>query len=456
MDRGHLQKLISEERERFARDHPRSRSLFEAASRNLLGGVPMSWMIRWPGGHPIFAVEASGARITDADGITYVDLCLGDTGAMAGHAPAATAAAVTDRYRRGATMMLPTEDSIWVAGELESRFGLPLWQLSLSATDANRFAIRFARQITGRRKILVFSYCYHGTVDESFVVVGPDGRPMSREGNVGPPVDPTETSSVVEFNDLDALERVLRDEEIACVMTEPALTNIGIVLPRPGFHEALRELTRDTGTLLLIDETHTFSAGPGGYTAAHGLEPDLLTIGKAIAGGVPVGAFGMSHEVAELVAAQVNADYEDTGGVGGTLAGNALSAAATRATLEDVLTPEAFERMIELAGRFTEGVQRTLEAHELPWHVVQLGARAEYAFLPEPPASGGEAAAGADHELEEYLHLFLLNRGVLITPFHNMALMCPATSKADVDAHTAAFAAAADELTSGQLLRQRQ
>ena len=442
MDRERLRSLILDERERFAREHPRSRSLFEAASRNLLAGVPMSWMAKWPGGNPIFAADASGAGITDVDGITYVDLCLGDTGAMAGHAPEATAAALTGRYRRGATMMLPTEDSIWVAGELEQRFGLPLWQLTLSATDANRFAIRFARQITGRRRILVFSRCYHGTVDEAFIVVGPDGRPVSREGNVGPPVDPTETSAVVEFNDGDALERVLREEEIACVMTEPALTNIGIVLPHPGFHEALRELTRATGTLLLIDETHTFSAGPGGYTAAHGLEPDLLTIGKAIAGGVPAGALGMSHEVGERVITQTDADYEDVGGVGGTLAGNALSAAAIRATLEDVLTPDAFERMIELAGRFTEGVQRTIDRHELPWHVVQLGARAEYAFLPEPPANGGEAAAGSDPDLDEYLHLYLLNRGVLITPFHNMALMSPGTEPADVDRHTEVFSEA--------------
>src|SRR3954452_17047576 len=446
MDRDRLTSLIKEERERFASSHPRSRALFEEARVNLLDGVPMSWMSRWPGGHPIFAVEAAGARITDADGITYVDLCLGDTGAMAGHAPAAVAAAVAERYGEGATLMLPTEDSTWVAAELTRRFGLPKWQLTLSATDANRFAIRLARQITGRRRVLVFSYCYHGTVDETFIVVGPDGRPMSRDGNVGPPVDPTETTSVVEFNDAETLERVLREEQIACVMTEPALTNIGIVLPEPGFHDTLRELTRATGALLLIDETHTFSAGPGGYTDAYGLEPDLLTIGKAIAGGVPAGAFGMSEQVADRVGGELDADYEDTGGVGGTLAGNALSAAAIRATLDRVLTDDAFDRMIELAGRFTEGVQGVIDSHDLPWHVVQLGARAEYGFLPEPPVNGGEAAAGADHELEEYLHLFLLNRGVLITPFHNMSLMCPATEAADVDRHTEAFAEACGQL----------
>ncbi len=400
----------------------------------------------WPGGHPIFAVEAQGASITDADGNTYVDLCLGDTGAMAGHGPAATADAVADRYRRGATMMLPTEDAVWAAAELERRFGLPLWQLTLTATDANRFAIRMARQITGRPKIAVFSYCYHGTVDETFVVVGPDGRPASREGNVGPPVDPTVTTDAVEFNDAEGLERILAAGEVACVLTEPALTNIGIVLPEPGFHERMRELTREAGTLLIIDETHTLSAGPGGYTAAHDLEPDMLTVGKSIAGGVPAGAFGMSAEVAERVTSQDDADYEDTGGVGGTLAGNALTTAAIRATLGEVLTAEAFERMIALATRFTEAVEATIAEHSLPWHVVQLGARAEYRFSPDPPRNGGEAAAAGDAGLEEYLHLYLLNRGVLITPFHNMALMSPATTESDVDRHSEAFAAACSEL----------
>ncbi len=451
VDRARLGSLIERERERFAAEHSRSRELFEQAKVNLLGGVPMSWMTMWPGGHPIFAVEASGASITDADGNTYVDLCLGDTGAMAGHGPEPTAEAVADRYRRGATMMLPTEDAIWAAAELERRFGLPLWQLTLTATDANRFAIRMARQVTGRPKILVFSYCYHGTVDETFIVVGPDGQGVSREGNVGPPVDPTVTTEVVEFNDADALERALADEQVACVLTEPALTNIGIVLPEPGFHERMREITRETGTLLIIDETHTLSAGPGGMTAAHGLVPDMLTVGKSIAGGVPAGAFGMSAEVAERIESESGADYEDTGGVGGTLAGNALTTAAIRATLGEVLTPEAFERMIALADRFTEAVQGTLDEHDLPWHVVQLGARAEYRFSPEAPTSGGASAAAGDAEVEEYLHLYLLNRGVLITPFHNMALMSPATVDADVDRHSEAFAAACAELRGKSL-----
>jgi len=394
----------------------------------------------------VFAAEARGAEIVDVDGNRYADLCLGDTGAMAGHGPGPTAEAVAARYSTGATTMLPTEDAIYAAAELERRFSLPLWQLTLSATDANRFAIRMARQVTGRRRILVFSYCYHGTVDETFIVVGPDGKGVSREGNVGPPVDPAITTEVVEFNDAPALERALRRGDIACVLTEPALTNIGIVLPEPGFHERLRELTREAGTLLVIDETHTFSAGPGGYTAAHGLEPDMLTIGKSIAGGVPAGAFGMSADLARRIAAQEEADYEDTGGVGGTLAGNALSSAAIRATLEGVLTDEAFERMIALAERFTGQVEEAIAARSLPWHVTRLGARAEYRFSPEPPRSGGESARAGDAELEEFLHLYLLNRGVLITPFHNMALMSPATTEREVDLHGRLFAAACEEL----------
>jgi glutamate-1-semialdehyde 2,1-aminomutase len=348
--------------------------------------------------------------------------------------------------RRGITAMLPTEDAAWVGEELTRRFGLERWQFALTATDANRWVLRMARALTGRPKVLVFSYSYHGTVDETFVVVGEDGRPRSRPGNVGPAVDPTVTTEVVEWNDAGALERALASGEVACVLAEPALTNIGIVLPEPGFHERLREVTRATGTLLVIDETHTLSTGPGGYTAAHGLEPDLLTVGKAIGGGVPVAAYGMSAELAERVLALEGADLEDVGGVGGTLAGNALSLAAARATLGEVLTPEAFERMTALAERFTAGVEEAIAAQRLPWHVVRLGARAEYRFRPEPPRTGGEAAAASDAELDSLLHTYLMNRGVLITPFHNMALMCPATTEADVDRHTELFAEAAGEI----------
>ncbi len=444
IDRTRLGELIERERGAFAERNPRSAALFEQTGRSLLGGVPMSWMTMWAGGFPLFFDEAHGASITDVDGHTYVDFCLGDTGAMAGHAPEPTARAVERQIRRGTTTMLPTDDAAWVGEELQRRFGLDAWQFALTATDANRWVLRMARALTRRPRVLVFNYCYHGSVDETFITLE-DGEPRARAGNVGPAVDPTDTTAVVEFNDIDALRHELDTELVACVLAEPALTNIGIVLPDPGFHDALRDLTRRTGTLLVIDETHTMSSGPGGYTAAHGLDPDVLTVGKSIAGGVPIGAYGLTRDIADAVLG-LDADLEDTGGVGGTLAGNALSLAAARATLGEVLTAGAYAHMIPLAERFTAGVEDVLASRQMPWNIVQLGARAEYRFCPEPPHTGGESAAAADPELDAYMHLYLMNRDVLITPFHNMALMCPQTTAADVDRHTEVFAAAVDEL----------
>ncbi|HEX8752994.1 MAG TPA: aspartate aminotransferase family protein [Solirubrobacterales bacterium] len=443
--RARLPELLSREEASFAARTPRSRELFERARGDLLAGVPMSWMTLWAGAHPVYLERAEGAELHDVDGNAYADLCLGDTGAMAGHAPAAVTEAVRRRYGSGATTMLPTEDAAWVAEELSRRFGSRRWQFTLSATDANRFAIRIARHLTGRPKILVFNYCYHGTVDESFATLR-DGTVAAREGNVGAPVPLAETTRVVEFNDLAALERELAAGDVACVLAEPALTNIGIVLPDDGFHPALRELTRAAGTLLVIDETHTLSAGPGGCTRRWDLEPDMVTLGKAVGGGVPIGAFGMSSELGERILGVGDADLEDTGGVGGTLAGNALSLAAARATLSEVLEDAAWERTEPLATRFAAGVEAAIERHGVPWHVVQLGCRAEYRFSPDPPRNGGEAAALADPELERFLHLQALNRGVLITPFHNMALFCPATRPEQVDLHSEVFDAALAEL----------
>ena len=439
--------LLDRERERYASLHPRSRAAHAAAERSLVGGVPMTWMAKWAGGFPLCGVAAHGNRITDLDGIEYVDFCLGDTGAMAGHSPPATVAAVNHRLTSlgGATTMLPTEDAAWVGAELSRRFGERRWSFTLTATDANRFAIRVARQLTGRPKILVFSYCYHGSVDETFVVATPDG-PRARAGNVGPPVDPVVTTRVVEFNDEEALARELAHGDVAAVLMEPALTNIGIVLPEPGFLDAVRALATDAGTLLIVDETHTLSAGPGGCTQAWGLDPDIVTLGKAIGGGVPAGAYGLRPELAARIAADPRADLEDVGGVGGTLAGNALSTAAMKATLELVLTDDAFAQMCALGERFAGGVSEVIERFKLPWCIVSLGARAEVRFCPEPPANGGTSAEAADDQLDELLHLYLANRGILITPFHNMALMCPATSAADVDRHTAVFAELAGEL----------
>jgi glutamate-1-semialdehyde 2,1-aminomutase len=447
LDRTHIRALIARESERFRETHPRSGELFERGQSSLLGGVPMSWMTKWASPYPVFLDEASGARVVDVDGNEYVDLCLGDTGAMTGHGPAAAVAAIRSQLERGLTTMLPTEDAIYVGEELRRRFGLAHWQFATSATDANRFVLRFCRQITRRPKVLVFNYCYHGTVDESFATLH-DGAVRARDGNVGPPVDPALTTKVVEFNDVDGLERALAPGDVACVLTEPALTNIGIVLPEPGFHDALREVTRRTGTLLVIDETHTLSTSHAGYTGAYGLEPDIVTMGKAIASGIPTGAFGVSEEVGRRIFAEEGADYEDVGGVGGTLAGNALSLAATRATLENVLTEQAYAHMVPLAERFTAGVAHVLDELAPPWHIARLGARAEYMFLPDPPRNGGEASNGHDNDLEVFMHLFTLNRGVLITPFHNMALMSPATTEADIDRHTAVFREAVTDLSS--------
>ena len=439
VDAARVADLTAAEHERFELTHPRSRALFERAREVMPGGVPMSWMVKWPGAFPVFVAEASGAHFRDVDGHDYVDLCLGDTGAMTGHSPPPTVATVREQAGRGITSMLPTEDAVAVAEELRRRFGLPLWQFTLSATDANRHVIRYARHITGRRKIVVHDHCYHGSVDETFAGLGPDGRTVSRRGNIGPPVDPAETTWVVEFNDVDGLERALASGEVAAVLAEPALTNVGIVLPDPGYHDALRELTRRHDVLLVLDETHTLSAGPGGYTGAHGLEPDVLTMGKAIAGGIPAGAFGMTEDVAARIARSIELEDIDVGGIGGTLAGNALSLAAMRTTLTEVLTDEAFGRMLPLGDRWADGVDSGIAAFGLPWSCNRLGARGEYTFTPSPPRTGAEANTGGDFALEQLLHLYALNRGILLTPFHNMALMSPATTEADVDRHTEVF-----------------
>jgi glutamate-1-semialdehyde 2,1-aminomutase len=364
---------------------------------------------------------------------------------MTGHSLPATTAAIARQAARGITTMLPTDDAIAVGEQLQERFGLPFWQIAMTATDANRFVIRLARHATGRSKILVFNWCYHGTVDETLGILT-DGVVRSRPGDIGPPVDPALTTKIVEFNDLDALEAALAPGDVACVLAEPALTNIGIVGPDPGFHDALREITRRTGTLLVIDETHTICVGPGGATRAWGLEPDFFVIGKPIAGGMPAAAFGMTAELATRLASALGADETDVSGIGGTLTGNALALAAIRATLDSTLLAADFERMIPLATRWADGVHEAFTEFGLAWSVNQLGARAEYWFSPSP-RNGGEAAAAVDEELDSFMHLWALNRGVLLTPFHNMALMSPSTTAADVDAHTEVFRSALTALT---------
>ncbi len=447
INRQRLSELFERERREFEATHPKSKAAYESAE-HLFGRVPMTWMNKKSGSFPIYFDSAKGNRVRDIDGHEYIDFALGDTGSMAGHSAPAVVEAVTRRISEqgGLTTMLPTLDAEWVGAELSRRFGMDRWSFSLTATDANRWVIRLVRALTGRPKILFHSYCYHGSVDESLIVVGSDGQAMSRPGNVGEPVDVLETSRVAEFNDLEALERELAHGDVAAVLIEPALTNIGIVLPEPGYHDGVRELTRKYGTLLIIDETHTFSAGVGGMTRAHGLEPDIVVIGKAIGGGIPTGAYGLSAEFAERALARTDLDLVDMGGVGGTLAGNPLSVAAMRATLEHVLTEEAFDHMIATCDEFTRGMNEIFDRYDLPWSINQLGARCEYRFAKPYPRNGGEANAAADGELEDFLHLYLANRGIMLTPFHNMALMCPTTTVADVEAHHSVFEAAVKEL----------
>ena len=442
-----LAELSAREQKTFAERNPKSKAAYEKAD-HLFGKVPMTWMNKKAGGFPIYLDRAQGNTIWDIDGNKYIDFALGDTGAMAGHSNPLVVAAIEMRMKflGGLTTMLPTEDAEWVAQNLTERFGMAKWSFSLTATDANRWAIRLVRAITGKPKILFNSYCYHGSVDESLIVVGPDGEGMSRPGNVGSPVDVTLTSRVAEFNDLEGLERQLRNGDVAAVLMEPALTNIGIVLPEPGYLKGVRELTRKYDALLIIDETHTFSAGYGGMTKRDNLEPDLFVIGKAIAGGIPTGTYGLSSQLAEKILSRTDLDLVDMGGVGGTLAGNPLQVAAMRATLELVLTEDAFEKMIDLATVFTDGVNELFEKYQLPWSINQLGTRAEYRFAKPYPRTGTAAFEAADPELEDYLHLYLANRGVMLTPFHNMALMCPTTTLADVEKHHEVFEAAIKEL----------
>ena len=447
VDRKRLISAIADEEKQFVAKHPVSFAASKLASKSLIGGVPMPWMKRWPGAFPISVQSAKGARFVDVDGIEYVDFCLGDTGSMTGHAVTEITDAISRQLSRGSTIMLPSEDSTWVGAELTKRFGLAKWQFSVSATDANRFVLRLARHITKRPMVLVHDWCYHGTVDETLVIADDQGKTISRHGAIGPQVHPSLTTRVVPFNNLEKLEQQLSFGDVACMLIEPALTNIGIVLPDPGYLSAVRDLTRKYGTLLIIDETHTICAGPGGATKLWDLEPDMLVIGKTIGGGIPVAAYGLSAELAARAELSLNSHDVDVSGLGGTLSGSVLAMAAVKATLTHSLLPNQFEKTIALATRWANGVAISIAKHQLDWSVQQLGCRAEYWFC-KPPKNGAEAAAAVDEELENFMHLWALNRGVLLTPFHNMALVSPFHEESDVDLHTEVFDAALSALAS--------
>lgn len=413
----------------------KSKETFANAQEMLLNGVPMPWMGDWGTTHPIFVSKANGNQVTDIDGNQYVDFCLGDTGAMFGHSPDATAEAVSKQVRQGITTMMPSEDSLTIGKELGDRFGLPLWQVAMTATEANRYVIRICRALTGRPKVLSMNESYHGSLDETLPHIGTDGKLTLRSDyDMNPGVPKDALSRVVEFNDLEGLERELAHEDCACVLAEPVMTNCGMVLPAPGYHEKLRELCSKYGTYLVIDETHTFSNGHGGYTKAHGLKPDFITLGKSIAGGIPVAVYGFTTEIAE----QINATFgrkgvSDPMGIGGTLSANAFAIAAMRETLTKVATEAAFEKMFAGQKRLSDGLDDILAKYDIPWSLTRSGARCELQFMPTLPTTGTEAKDHFDWQLMYYTHLFLANRGILITPFHNMMLVPPVASDADID-----------------------
>jgi glutamate-1-semialdehyde 2,1-aminomutase len=432
-----LEALREREARRFVDAHPASRTLAEQSAAHFLYGVPLHWMHDWATPLPLFVREAHGAHFTCADGHDYADFCLGDSGALFGHSPAPVARAIAAQAGRGLTAMLPSTDTAEVGRLLAERFGLPCWQLATTASDANRFMLRWARAVTGRRHILVFDGCYHGTVDDTLVdrVDATSQAPsavQARASLLGQAHDPAWYTRVAEFNDLAAVEAALADRLVACVLTEPALTNIGMVPPAPGFLEGLRELTRRYGSLLIMDETHTLSSGPGGACRAWGIEPDALVVGKAIAGGLPCAAYGFSAQLATRMRIVKDAAPAGHSGIGTTLSGNPLTLAALRANLAEVMSEAAYAHMLALAEQLATGLETILRQHRLDWRVTRLGARAELQFCAQTPRSGREAAAAFQPALERLLHLYLINRGVLITPFHNMTLVCPATRSEDV------------------------
>ena len=435
-----LRALRRTEHERFIDSHPQSMALARAAEQHYLFGVPLHWMRDWPSPSTLFVAQAQGATLTCADGVRYADFCLGDTGAMFGHSPAPLAQAIAEQAARGLTCMLPATNAATVGALLSNTFGLPMWQMALSASDANRFVLRWARAITGRAQLLVFDGCYHGAVDDTLVDLDvASGHTLPRPSVLGQVHNHAAFTRVVPFNDLPALEAALKHGDVACLLAEPALTNFGLVPPEPGYWEQARALCRTHGTLFVCDETHTISTALGGYARAHGLEPDVMVVGKAVAGGLPCAVYGFTHAVAERMARAKNAAPEGHSGIGTTLAGNALTLAALQASLEHLHTAPNYAHMLELASVLEQGLRERIASAGRPWTVTRLGARMELQFMDHTPRNAQDVRDHAQGELEALTHLYMLNRGVLLTPFHSMVLVSPATTHNDVARLLAVF-----------------
>jgi len=441
-----IRAMAARERAAYAAARPKTRAALQAGAAAYLDGVPLHWMKDWPQPFPMLVANAQGARLTDVDGHALDDFCLGDTGSMFGHSPEPVTRAIREQAGRGLTYMLPTEDALAAGALLTRRFGDFRWQIATTATDANRFALRVARAVTGRPRVLVFNGCYHGTVEDTFVTLE-GGRTVTRPGLFGQVHDLAEAAACAEFNDLAGVEAALATGEVAAVLTEPVMTNSCMVLPEEGFHAGLRALCDRHGTLLMIDETHTISSGLGGYTAVHGLRPDIFVVGKCVAGGMPAAAWGLSPAVAARYV-EVNA-RRDSGhsGMGTTLSANPMQFACLRATLGEVMTEANYAHMERGAARLQAGLAAGIARTGAPWNVVRVGARVEFICYPTPLKNGAEAALAHKPELEAAIHLALVNRGCLIAPFHNMMLVSPATGDDQIDRLVAAFGAVAAELT---------
>jgi glutamate-1-semialdehyde 2,1-aminomutase len=427
-----LRRVLQRERDTFIASHPSSARLAASSAAHWLDGVPMHWMRDWSTPHPVFVKRAQGVEVEDVDGNRYVDFCLGDTGAMFGHSPPPIARALASAGAAGITAMLPVERVARVGDKLAAMFGLPFWQMTQTATDANRAALRWARAITARPRVLVFDGCYHGTVDETLVRTAPGGATRPRPGLIGMNPEVATTTDAVPFNDLAAVEQVLARGATAALLAEPVMTNIGMVLPAPGFLAELRTLTRRYGTLLVIDETHTLSSALGGYSRAARLDPDVWVCGKAIAGGMPCAVFGFTADVEAGMRRVQAARAGGHSGLGTTLSANALALACLEACLDELMTESSYSAMLASADHLEAGLRRLFAAESLDWHVARVGARLEFGFG-APPRDGVQSELQVDPQLEHAIHLYLLNRGILLTPFHNMMLCSPVTTPAHAD-----------------------